>query len=143
MCIGREVTLSRQNQIPLRYISFYLSLSPSRFAPDGRKIFKLFTMNRDKKIEIRVSEIEKKEIFQKAEKVGVNTSEYLRKSGLEKKLNYRFSKEEIDAWKDLTTISNSLKNLSNILSKENREELIRELRWINEQIKIEIKKFLR
>lgn len=133
--------LTKPNSATLH--SVFQSCRPSRFAPDGRKNQKPFTMKRNKKIEIRVSQFEKNEISKKAENVGINISEYLRKSGLEKQLNFRFSKEEIDAWKDLTSISNSLKNLTNILSKENREELIRELKLINEQIKIEIQKFLR
>ncbi|KMQ60139.1 hypothetical protein ACM46_18045 [Chryseobacterium angstadtii] len=100
-------------------------------------------MKRNKKIEIRVSENEKKMISDKAERTGLKTSEYIRKSSLDKSLNFRFSKEEIEAWKNLTFISTALRNLTNILSKENREELISELKNINEQIKVEIQKFLR
>lgn len=100
-------------------------------------------MNRNKKIEIRVSEDEKNQITRKAEDTGLKISEYVRKTCLEKHLNSRFTEEEIEAWKNLTFISTALKNLTNILSKENRDELITELKKINEHIKIEIQKFLR
>ncbi len=100
-------------------------------------------MNKTKKIEVRVSEVEKIEIVKKAKETGFSTSEYIRKISLEKVLNLRFSREELEAWKNLTSISSSLKNLSNILNKENRDELIREIKIINEQIKIEIQKFMR
>lgn len=98
---------------------------------------------KNRKIEIRVTEDERRKISEKAENTGLNISEYMRKSALEKYLHNRFSKEEIEAWKNLTSISTALKNLSNILSKESREELIYELKFINEQIKKEIQKFLK
>ncbi|WP_373747967.1 hypothetical protein [Kaistella sp.] len=97
---------------------------------------------KSKKIEIRVSLEERDEIFQKSVKAGLSVSEYLRRSALDKKLNVRFSEEELEAWKNLTYISTALKNLGNILSKDNREELIVELRKINERLKVEILKFL-
>lgn len=97
---------------------------------------------KSKKIEIRVSLEERDEIFQKSVKAGLSVSEYLRRSALDKKLNVRFSEEELEAWKNLTYISTALKNLGNILSKDNREELIVELGKINERLKVEILKFL-
>ena len=97
---------------------------------------------KSKKIEIRVSLEERDEIFQKSVKAGLSVSEYLRRSALDKKLNVRFSEEELEAWKNLTYISTALKNLGNILSKDNREELIVELMKINERLKVEILKFL-
>lgn len=98
-------------------------------------------MNKDKEIKLRLSEEDKKEIEKRAKKTGLSMSEYLRRTALNRKINVRFSDEEIEAWKNLTSISNSLKNLSNILNKEHREHLIFEIRNINEQIKKELKKF--
>jgi hypothetical protein len=98
---------------------------------------------KNKKIEIRVTDEEREKIFQKAEKSGFSVSEYLRRSALDKNLNARFSKEELEAWKNLTYISNSLKNIGNILSKDDREELILEMKTINDKLKIEILKFLK
>ena len=98
---------------------------------------------KSKKIEVRVSIEERDEIFQKSEKAGLSVSEYMRRSALEMKLNVRFSTEEMEAWKNLTYISNALKNLGNILNKDDREELILELKKTNERLKIEILKFLK
>lgn len=120
---------------------FYENFRPSRFAPVGRKSESLPHMNKDKEIKLRLSEEDKKEIEKRAEKTGLSMSEYLRRTALNRKINVRFSDEEIEAWKNLTSISNSLKNLSNILNKENREELILEIKSINEQIKKELQKF--
>ena len=98
-------------------------------------------MNKIKKIEVRVTENEKNEIRKKAIKAGLDISEYIRKVALEKKLAKRFSDEEMEAYKHLADISMSLKNLGNILNKENREELVNEIRRINEKIKSEVLKF--
>lgn len=98
---------------------------------------------KSKKLEIRVSIEERDEIFQKSVNAGLSVSEYMRRSALEKKINARFSTEELQAWKNLTYISYALKNLSNILHKDDREELISELKNTNERLKIEILKFLK
>ena len=99
--------------------------------------------NRDKRIEIRLTKSERITIEKKARKAGLSASEFLRKSALQKNINSKFSQEELEAWRNLTYISNSLKNLNNILSKENREELLQEIRNINVQLKKEIGKFLK
>ena len=139
--VGREVSLFPQNTnfAPLHLILWEQRLS--RFAPDGRKSVKILQVNKDKEIKLRLSEEDKKEIEKRAKKTGLSMSEYLRRTALNRKINVRFSDEEIEAWKNLTSISNSLKNLSNILNKEHREHLIFEIRNINEQIKKELKKF--
>ena len=97
---------------------------------------------KNKKIEVRVSMEERDIIFQKSKKSGLPVSEYIRRSALNKNLNVRFSADELEAWKNLTYISNALKNISNILSKDDREEMILEMKNINEKLKIEILKFL-
>lgn len=98
---------------------------------------------KSKKIEVRVSLEERDKIFQKSEKSGLSVSEYMRRSALDKNLNMRFSAEELEAWKNLTYISKALKNLGNILNKDDREDLILELKKTNEKLKIEILKFLK
>jgi hypothetical protein len=98
---------------------------------------------KSKKIEVRVTLQERDEIIAKSREAGLSISEYMRRSAIDKKLNVRFSKEELEAWKNLTYISNALKNLGNILNKENREDLILELKKINAELKVEILKFLK
>lgn len=98
---------------------------------------------KSKKIEVRVTLQERDEIIAKSREAGLSISEYMRRSAIDKKLNVRFSKEELEAWKNLTYISNALKNLRNILNKENREDLILELKKINAELKVEILKFLK
>lgn len=98
---------------------------------------------KSKKIEVRVTSQERDEIIAKSREAGLSISEYMRRSAIDKKLNVRFSKEELEAWKNLTYISNALKNLGNILNKENREDLILELKKINAELKVEILKFLK
>lgn len=98
---------------------------------------------KSKKIEVRVTLQERDEIIAKSREAGLSISEFMRRSAIDKKLNVRFSKEELEAWKNLTYISNALKNLGNILNKENREDLILELKKINAELKVEILKFLK
>ncbi|HAP96480.1 hypothetical protein AP75_13620 [Kaistella haifensis DSM 19056] len=73
---------------------------------------------KSKKIEVRVTLQERDEIIAKSREAGLSISEYMRRSAIDKKLNVRFSKEELEAWKNLTYISNALKNLGNILNKK-------------------------
>lgn len=98
---------------------------------------------KSKKIEVRVTLQERDQILEKSREAGLSVSEYMRRSAIDKKLNVRFSKEELEAWKNLTYISNALKNLGNILNKENREDLILELKKINAELKVEMLKFLK
>lgn len=137
-----------KNQFRYAYLVF-ATPKTSRFAPVGRQnkncVYLIVGKNnlmKSKKIEVRVSLEERDKIFQKSEKSGLSVSEYMRRSALEKNLNVRFSAEELEAWKNLTYISSALKNLGNILSKDDREELILELKKTNEKLKVEILKFL-
>lgn len=98
---------------------------------------------KSKKIEVRVTLQERDQILEKSREAGLSVSEYMRRSAIDKKLNVRFSEEELVAWKNLTYISNALKNLGNILNKEYREDLILELKKINAELKVEILKFLK
>ena len=96
-------------------------------------------MKRTKKIELRVSALEKKLLEKRATESGLSTSDYLRRSGLSQKIGYKLTPEEIEIYKELHQFHRSFVNLSNFF-KTNHSELYNESQSLINQIKQHLSK---
>ena len=67
------------------------------------------------RIEFRVTKLEKKLIEKKAKNSGLSTSDYCRRTALNRELNFRLSDEEIEIYKDLTKYKTNFSRLSNLI----------------------------
>lgn len=85
-------------------------------------------MNREIRIQIRLTKLEYEIIKNRAEKVDLSLSEFIRSASFGRRLSYTFSKEEqkiydtlINSYSDFTKLSNLVSRENNILSNELRQ----------------------
>ena len=97
-------------------------------------------MNKKKRIELRVTTLEKKIIEKKAENSGLNTSEYCRNAALGKKINTKLTIEELEVYKDLTKYHNNFTAISNLLKKKD-SKFYKEVQEVTKLIKQHLTKF--
>ncbi|WP_431164723.1 plasmid mobilization protein [Tenacibaculum halocynthiae] len=85
-------------------------------------------MNREIRIQIRLTKLEYEIIKNRAEKVDLSLSEFIRSASFGRRLSYTFSEEEqkiydtlINSYSDFTKLSNLVSRDNNILSNELRQ----------------------
>lgn len=96
-------------------------------------------MNRNQKIELRVTKLEKKLLEKRASESGLSVSEYLRRAGFGQKIGYKLTPEELDIYKDLHQFHRNFTALSNFF-KVNHPELYKESQSLIDEIKGHLKK---
>ena len=72
---------------------------------------------RDKKIDVRVSDEEKKQINDKAKSCGLSNSEFLRRLAFDKKITSKLTPEEIDNYKTLRIFYSNFSSIANMFKK--------------------------
>lgn len=92
----------------------------SCFFPDGQKRASstLYRNMKKKKIEFRLTSLEKAIIEKKAENSGITTSEFCRRSALNQQINSRLTHEELEVYKMLTVYSNNFQRIGNLLKEK-------------------------
>lgn len=71
-------------------------------------------MNREHKIEFRVTLTESLLIKNKAEKIGCSISEYLRSTALGYSLSYKLTQDEIEVYKLLNKFADNFRRIGNL-----------------------------
>ena len=112
--------------------------SPS---PDGRTIFfSILKMNKTKRIEIRLEIFEEKLLKLKARETGLSVSQYLRHSGLNKKLPKQLNESELEVYRDLKKFYNNFSSISNLLKKGDYGNMLSEISLVQQEILLHLKK---
>lgn len=101
-------------------ISRCVIVMTSCFFPDGQKRASstLYRNMKKKKIEFRLTSLEKAIIEKKAENSGITTSEFCRRSALNQQINSRLTHEELEVYKMLTVYSNNFQRIGNLLKEK-------------------------
>ena len=98
------------------------------------EIFKEKKLNKRERFEIRVTLIEKRIIEKTASKAGLNPSEYIRRSALEKVIKTKFTEEELSILKMIFDIGIELKKIKseekNLLLNDDIDYIIKKLKNI-------------
>lgn len=95
-------------------------------------------------ISFRVSYIEKKAIAMAAETANLSTSEFARRTALNKKVTLRFTEEELEIYKNLHTYHRNFKLISNLIKSPNYQKnkmVMQELEEVISLIREHLKKF--
>jgi hypothetical protein len=126
------------------FLSFFQAKEPllcALLVPRGCKEKKgnLGSMKKQK-IELRIDSLEKAIIEKKAESSGLSVSEFVRRSALNQKIDYKFTEKELEVYKDLHHYRHNFILISNMI-KGKDPELAREVKKIAEMIKNELTKF--
>lgn len=74
----------------------------------------MFTDMRKKRIEIRLSTLEKAIINKQAAHAGLSVSEYIRRAALRQRISYKLTDEELNIYKDLHTYKRNFELISNM-----------------------------
>jgi hypothetical protein len=98
------------------------------------------SIKRIQKIEVRCSLIEKSILKSKAAKAGLTLSSYLRKVGLNQKIESKLTSEEIEIYKDLHQYHSHFTRIRNLL-KNKDSTFAREIINVANLIKQNLKKF--
>lgn len=93
------------------------------------------------KIEFRVSSLDKAIIEKKAEHSGLSVSEYVRRSALNQKIDYKFTDRELEAYQDLHQFRRNFVLIRNMF-KVKDPELASKVKETAQLIEKELKKFL-
>lgn len=96
---------------------------------------------RTDQIKFRVTLLEKKVIENKAAHAGLNTAEFCRSTALNKKIGYRLTEEEIEAYKMLQKYHRNFTAISNMFKKKDAN-LSRNCKILADEIRGHLKKFL-
>jgi len=94
-----------------------------------------------KRIELRVSSLEKAIIEKKAESSGLSVSEFCRRSALSQKIDYKLTDEELEIYKELHSFKRYFTLISNMF-KEKNPDLVKTVKTTAKQIEEHLKKFL-
>jgi uncharacterized protein (DUF1778 family) len=89
---------------------------------------------KQKRIEIRVSNLDKKMIEKRAEKANLSVSEFVLKTALGERVKQAFSDEEVLALKDLHQFNNNFSRIANLI-KKNDSEVMKEIYDTQQAIK--------
>ena len=91
--------------------------------PRPKKIVK-----RDEEIKFRVSPLEKKVIHLTAERAGLNVSDFVRKSALNKTVRVRFTEEELEAYRALQNYYDYFRRITNLIKSGNNAETLKAIK---------------
>ncbi|WP_218972320.1 plasmid mobilization protein [Labilibaculum filiforme] len=91
------------------------------------------------KIEFRVTSLDKAIIEKKAEHSGLSVSEYIRRSALNQKIDYKLTEKELEIYKDLHRYRRNFVLISNMF-KIKDPDLVRSIRQTIEEIQEHLKK---
>lgn len=97
-------------------------------------------IKRTNKIEVRCTLVEKSIVKSKAAKAGLSISSYLRKVGLNQKLESKLSTGEIEIYKDLHQYHSNFTRIRNLL-KNKDTTFAQEIMNVANLIKAHLKKF--
>jgi uncharacterized protein (DUF1778 family) len=98
-------------------------------------------VKRSSEIKFRVSALEKKVIQMTADQAGLNVSDFVRKSALNKTVRIRFTDEEIIAYKTLQDFYDYFRRLSNLIKNNNQDEVIQAIKETQALLKEQLLKF--
>jgi len=98
-------------------------------------------MNKKKRLEFRVTPLEKAIIEKKAQHTGLSVSEYCRATALNQKLSTKLTQEELEIYKDLNKYHNNFTAISNLLKKKD-SKFYTEVVHTTNLIKKHLQKFL-
>lgn len=96
-------------------------------------------MNRNFKIELRVTEMEKAILEKKANDRNLSVSEYLRRAGFGQKVAYRLTPEELEVYKDFHKYHKNFASLSNLF-KSGHPDFYKEAHILMVEMKEHLKK---
>ncbi|PKQ60180.1 hypothetical protein BZG02_20440 [Labilibaculum filiforme] len=96
-------------------------------------------MMKKQKIEFRVTSLDKAIIEKKAEHSGLSVSEYIRRSALNQKIDYKLTEKELEIYKDLHRYRRNFVLISNMF-KIKDPDLVRSIRQTIEEIQEHLKK---
>jgi len=94
-----------------------------------------------KRIELRLSSLEKAIIEKKAESSGLSVSEYCRRSALNQEIDYKLSSEELEVYKELHEYRRNFTLISNMF-KEKNPDLAKAVQITAKKIEQHLKKLL-
>ncbi|MFV0505405.1 MAG: plasmid mobilization protein [Bacteroidales bacterium] len=96
-------------------------------------------IKRSRKIECRVSNMEKLALQKKAQQAGVTLSDYIRSTALDYDLAYKLTSEEVECYKELTRLKNNFQNIANYMkykaNLELRQAITDVIALVNQQLK--------
>lgn len=96
-------------------------------------------IKKDKIIKLRVTNLEKSILQNKAKKAGLGVSEFLRRLAFEKELKTRLTKEEIEIYQSLSKYADNFRRIGNLFKKGDttgvKEEAIATSRLIKKHFK--------
>ena len=94
-----------------------------------------------KRIELRLSSLEKAIIEKKAENSGLSVSEYCRRSALNQKIDYKLTNEELEVYKGLHEYKRNFTLIKNMF-KERNPDLVQVVQSTANKIEQHLKRFL-
>lgn len=101
-------------------------------------------VKRDERVVCRTTALEKKAIELMAEEAGLSTSDWVRKTAMNKTVKVRFSPEEVRYFKEMQTFHLYFTKISNLIKQDNREvtqALLKEIKETQMQMQQHLKKF--
>ncbi|MFV0522720.1 MAG: plasmid mobilization protein [Mangrovibacterium sp.] len=98
-------------------------------------------IKRTRKIECRVSNLEKLVLQKKAQEAGVTLSDYVRTVALDYDLAYKLTADEVQCYKELTKLKNNFQNIANFMKYRASSELRTAIRETIEEVNKHLKKF--
>lgn len=96
-------------------------------------------MQKKRKIEFRVTPLERAIIEKKAENSGLNLSEFCRQSAMQKHVKFRLTSDEIEVYKTLTQFHNNFIHIGNLFRKKD-SRFAKEIKQTAEEIKKHLNK---
>lgn len=130
---------SSEKEMVLGRNSRCVSVDTFSFAPEGRKVKKVFKGKGDL-VKFRCSIYEKKLLKVKAKRSGLTLSEYIRRSLFEQEITERFTEEHIELYKMLIKYHNNFKSIGNMFKKRN-PKLMQTVYDLADEIKAHLKRF--
>lgn len=101
---------------------------------------KNFTMNKTKRIEIRLNLFDEKLIRVKAQDCGLPVSEYVRRCALNKSVPKSLNSDELEVYKDLKKFYNNFSSISNLFKKGDHVKMVEEIQDLKREIKKQLEK---
>lgn len=112
----------------------------SRILPMVERFFKVFKMNKTKRIEIRLTLLEEKLLKVKAKETGLPVSTYVRNCALGKKLPKQLNESELEVYKELKKFYNNFSSISNLLKKGDYGSMLSEIGILQQEMLVHLKK---
>lgn len=97
-------------------------------------------MEKNERIHIRVSMLDKRIIENKARQAGLSVSEFLCRCALGRKVSYKLTTEELGFYRMLTKYHNNFQRISNLV-KAKDTGLLENINHVVSLLKVELKKF--